>query len=41
MEEAAELSQAPSASDEKAKPTPKQDDVRKKIESEKDILLDL
>ena len=36
-----ESSQAASTSDEKAKPTPKQDDLRKKIETEKDVLLAL
>ena len=36
-----ELSQASSASNEKAKPTPKQDDLRRKIETEKDTPLGL
>ena len=36
-----ELSQAVCTSDEKAKLMPKQDDLRKKIETEKDILLGL
>ena len=34
-----ELLQAASESDEKATPTPKQDDLRKEIKTEKDILL--
>ena len=36
-----ESSQVASTSDEKAKPTPKQDDLGKKIETEKGILLGL